>query len=385
MSRAEAEPATSHRRGPRGVTWLASLVLFLASCGGSGPQTSLEPRSDIGRTIDGLWDLVFWIAVVIFILVQGVLLVSVFRFRERKGQETEPIQVHGNTPLEITWTIIPAVILAVIAVPTLQALFDVRTPPTGDDVLQVQVTGHQWWWEFEYPDLVDGNGVPLVTANELHIPAGATVNLSMTSTDVIHAFWVPVLNGKRDVVPGRITNLTLDPDADLAGEVLSGQCTEFCGLAHADMRLKVFVDSPAEFNRWAAGQLGSAAAPTDEDLASAFELFSATCTACHQATVVSGGLVETLGPDRFIMAGDLEFRSSLAPNLTHFGGRTTFGGAILANDTQHLAAWIDEPAALKPMDPDRNEVEAGFILGMPDYGLGADEIDQLVALLQSWK
>ena len=363
----------SRRIGPIGNRWRSVLVpalgLALASCSGSGPQSALEPKGPIARDIDGLWNLVFSIATVIFFLVMAALIISIFRFRERKGREVRPVQVHGNTRLEIIWTIIPAVILAVVAVPTVQGVFDLRTVPEGPDVLQVEVIGHQWWWEFTYPDL----GV--ATANELHIPAGTRVNLTMTSADVIHSFWLPSLNGKRDVVPGRTTNLTLVADeATPAGEPLYGQCAEFCGLAHADMRFRVFVDDAAGFDDWVASQLEPSPVPPEGTIAAeGWATFNVVCTACHQATVVDdGGVVQTVGVAN-------------APDLTKFGGRTTFGGASFANDTDHLAQWLANPSALKPMDPDRNDIPNGLILGMPNFNLDPAAIDGLIALLQSWE
>lgn len=377
----------------------AALMLVLSACSGSGPQSSLEPEGPIARDIDGLWELVLILATVVFVLVMAAYVISLVRFRERKNDTREPKQVHGNTRLEIAWTIIPAVLLAVLAVPTIQTLFEVRAVPEGPDVLQVHVTGHQWWWEFVYPDYVGEDGRALITANELHIPADTKVNLTMSSADVIHSFWVPPLNGKRDVVPGRVSTLTLEADGDVVlvdrdfGEgVILGQCAEFCGLAHADMRMRVFVHDDAEFEAWAAGQLEPAIVASSGPAAAGYETFTQVCTACHQATVVlPDGTTETVGPDNFIDVDGVEFRSSFGPNLTHFGGRTTFGGASFdtpwANPEarEHLEQWLENPADIKPMDPDRNDIPNGRILGMPAFGLTAEEIDNLIAMLEGWE
>ncbi len=341
-------------------------TIALAACGTEEvPQNSLDPAGPIARDIDGLWWLVFWIAAVIFVLVQAALLVSIFRFRARKGDEGRRIrQLHGNTKLEVAWTIAPAVLLAVIAVPTVATLFDIRAEPTGDDVLEINVVGHQWWWEYEYPEF------GFFTANELHIPAGRPVNLTMTSDDVIHSFWLPRLNGKRDLVPGRVSNLTLfadEPTPD--GEFLWGQCAEFCGLAHADMRLKVKVHDEDGFQAWAAGQAQPAVIPTDGPAAEGWEIFKLVCTACHP------------------VAGTEEAQVRLAPDLTHYGSRSWFAGATFRNTTEHLAAWLRNPGDLKPMAPELNDLAADppRILGMPNFGLGGAEVDALVALLQSWE
>lgn len=370
------------------------MLLVVSACSGSGPQSSLSPEGPIAENIDGLWNLVFGIAVVVFVVVNVGLIVSIVRFRERKDDDRQPKQVHGNQRLEIFWTIVPAVILAVITVPTVQGIFELRTIPTAPDTVQVSVTGHQWWWEFTYPDYVDAQGRELVTANELHIPVEAPVNLTMTSADVIHSFWVPPLNGKRDVVPGRVSNLTLEANGDALtldngfGEgVILGQCAEFCGLSHADMRVRVFLHSEESFDAWAAEQLAPAEIPIEGVAAAGYETFTAVCTACHQATVVQeDGTVETIGVENFITSNSgVAFRSSLAPNLTHFGSRTTLGGASIVRTPETVAAWIHNPSALKPMEPQYNDIPEGRILGMPVFGLSPEEIDGLVALLDGWQ
>ena len=371
-----------HRRevsdGGRRRLLLAAVVtistLFVASCSSTDPQSSLNPKSVEAQQIDDLWILVLVIASVVFVVVEGVLVFAIFRFRRRKDDDIEPKQVHGNTPLEIAWSIAPAIILAIIAVPTLVTLFELRSP-AGADALVVNVTGHQWWWEFEYPDIVDDQGRPLTTANELHIPIGKTTELRMTSADVIHSFWVPPLAGKRDVVPGHETfiKITPDPQKVSAGEAIPGQCAEFCWLGHADMRMIVFVDTEADFAAWAEEQTQPAIIPADGPAASGFEIFKAICATCHQAMVSEpGGGVEVLG-------------EPIAPDLTHFGSRTTLGARVLDNTPQHLADWIDDPSAIKAMAPDLNDFDSGLILGMPDYGLDDDEIAELVALLEGWK
>jgi cytochrome c oxidase subunit II len=375
-----------------GPVLLGTVVVCLTACSGSGAQSALTPEGPIARQIDDLWDLVFSLAVVVFVLVMAVFVVSIVRFRERKDDAREPRQVHGNTPLEIGWTILPAVILAVLAVPTVRGIFEVRASATGPDVIQVQVTGHQWWWEFEYPDLVSPDGHTLVTANELHIPAGVQVQLTMTSKDVIHSFWVPPLNGKRDVVPGLVTELVLEADPGVAeqdfgfGEgVIPGQCAEFCGLAHADMRLRVFVQSQADFEAWAAGQLEPAEVPTEGTAAAGYETFTAVCTACHQAVVTEDGDAgAVLGDEQAIQVDGTTFSAQYGPDLTHFGSRSTLAAAVLTNTAEHLAEWIDDPSDVKPMMPQRNDLETGRILGMPSYGLDGAQIDELVALLEGW-
>jgi cytochrome c oxidase subunit 2 len=300
----------------------------MAACGAGNsdefPQTALDPQGEQARWIDDLWWLVFWIAVAIFVLVMGVYVVAIVRFRRRKGETDEDRkirQTHGNTRLEVVWTIIPAVLLAVLAVPTVSTLFDIRTKPAGE-VLEVTVIGHQWWWEYQYPSL------GINTANELHIPADTNVYLSLGSADVIHSFWLPSLNGKRDAVPGRVNNLTLIADDPTPpGEPLLGQCAEFCGLAHADMRLRVFVHDDAGFDAWVASQQRDAEIPAEGAAAAGWDIYNRLCTACH---VIAN---PELDPEAYPLQPN---GSRVAPDLTHFAQRTTFAGATWDNTTEHL-------------------------------------------------
>jgi len=308
---------------------------------------------------------------VVFVIVEAALVYAIIRFRKRPGDGVEPKQVHGNTRLEIVWSIIPAIVLALVAVPTLQTLFDLTRPAEGD-VLRVEVVGHQWWWEFRYPDILDAEGRPLTTANELHLPAGKTAELHMTSRDVIHSFWVPSLSGKRDAVPGRDTFLKITPDADVAGQVIPGQCAEYCGLSHADMRFLVFVDAEADFADWTMEQTEPTQIPTDGPEAAGYETFTQICTTCHQAVVVGDAGVDVIG-------------TAFGPDLTHVGSRSTIAAAVKTNTAEHLAEWIDSPVSVKPMAPELNDLAAGRVLGMPDYGLDQRQIAELVALLEAWK
>ncbi len=279
---------------------------------------------------------------------------AIVRFRRRKGKERPVRQLHGNTKLEIAWTIVPALLLAFIAVPTLDTLFEIRSEPgPGDDALEIEVIGHQWWWEFRYPDY------GFSTANEMYLPENTTVFLSMTSADVIHSFWVPRLAGKRDAVPGRTTHILFETGEP--GNFI-GQCAEFCGLAHADMRQRVFVRSQSEFEAWAQAQAQPAVIPDSGPAAAGWETFQVVCSACHAIDGTSA-------------------TSQLAPNLTHFASRTSFGGATIDNTAEHLRQWLDDPSSLKPMTPELNDLANGRILGMPDFGLTDQQISDLMALL----
>ncbi len=312
------------------------MLLAVAGCGGPFPQTTLAPRSDLGVTVDKLFASIFWWAVVVFVIVEGLLLFVIIRYRHRAGG-AKPSALHGHTALEIGWTLAPALILVFIAVPTMRTIFATAArAPEG--AVRVEVIGHQWWWEFRYPDL----GV--VTANEMHLPRGKPVQLEMTSADVIHSFWAPGLGGKRDLTPGRVTRIAFT--ADSVGEV-AGQCAEFCGASHANMRLRVFVQSDSAFGAWVARQREPAAVPAPPAFA------HGACIACHT------------------IAGVPQARGTVGPNLTHVGSRATLAGATLPNTAEWLRRWIADAPSLKP----------GSL--MPAMPLPEDQLAALVAYLQS--
>jgi cytochrome c oxidase subunit 2 len=231
---------------------LASYGLFAAfaiaavSCNEAHPNTTLAPHSDFGREIDFLWDRLLLLGTIVFILVEGVLIFVMVKYRRRDNQTTPP-QTHGSTKLEITWTLIPAVILVFIAVPTVRTIF-ITQAQAAPGSLNIDVTGHQWWWEFRYPEY----GV--TTANEIYLPAGRTVNFRLRSADVIHSFWTPQLGGKRDVVTNRTNYIWYTPDSSTASNVWNGFCAEYCGSSHANMRFRVFTVTPQQFESWVAGQ-----------------------------------------------------------------------------------------------------------------------------------
>jgi cytochrome c oxidase subunit 2 len=318
----------------------AGLAFLLTACGSGLPQNSLEPAGPTARTIDRLFQPVFWIAAAVFFLVEGLLVVSLIRFRHRPGTPV-PVQVHGNRRMEIGWTIAPAVLLAAIAVPTLLTIFSLYRTPTN--ALTVEITGHQWWWDVKYPSL----GVE--TANEIHIPVGQKILVKVTSYDVIHSFWVPRLAGKQDLEPGKTNHLTIEADA--AGTYL-GQCAEYCGTSHANMRLRVIADPRADFDTWVAGEQQGAPAPPPDVLAI---LQDRGCGGCHTINGVEG-LQGVIGPD-----------------LTHFGSRKTFAGAIFDNTPEELAAWLRNPPGRKPG------------ADMPNLGLSDQEVQALVTYLEGLK
>ena len=339
---------------------LAGLVLALSACSmieiQDNPLSVFEPAGPNAERLDSLFWMVFWIATVIFVLVIGALIVVLVLFRDR-GDQREPKQIHGNPKLEVIWTVIPALILAAIAVPTVSAVFDL----TGcdPDSMRVEIIGHQWWFEYNYPD----QGI--TTANTLVIPAGEEVCAEMTSEDVLHNFWVPALHGKRYLIPGQTTELRLE--ASEPGEFW-GQCAEFCGLSHSLMRARVVAMSRADFDAWVAEQQQPAKEPapgTPEF--EGFQVFqNRGCAQCHTVRFEDSNASNILPADVFN-----------GPDLTHFADRAVFAGASLpaAGESRReaLARWLADPPNVKP---------GSF---MPDLALTEQEINALIAWLESNK
>ncbi|HXT16983.1 MAG TPA: cytochrome c oxidase subunit II [Gemmatimonadaceae bacterium] len=233
---------------------LAVLSLSLTACGQNHPDSIFHQRTDFNREVDFLFKLIIYIGTAVFIFVEGILILTLIKYRSRPGQAA-PEHVHGNTTLEIAWTVIPLVILILIAIPTVKTIFKTEAK-ARDDALQVEVIGHQWWWEFRYPQYTvanNGRTDTVVTANELYLPIGKTVNFTLKSRDVIHSFWAPGLAGKRDVVTNRTNYLWYTPDSTTM-DVFNGACAEYCGTSHANMRFKVFTVSQADFDSWMANQ-----------------------------------------------------------------------------------------------------------------------------------
>ena len=364
--RATGTVAQGRRRTRRALIRVAlplALAGLLAACGGQDlPQNTLAPEGPIAVKQDQLWNLVFWVATAVFVLVEGALVLLLVRFRAKPGDTEIPKQTHGNTRLEVLWTIIPALILAVIAVPTVQLIFELAEEPA--DALQVRVIGKQYWWEFEYTG-DEGKGV--ITANELVIPTGRPVLLSMEATGqvgdadplgVIHSFWVPKLAGKQDVVPGHVRTLLLE--AEEPDVMYSGQCAEFCGLSHANMRLAVKSVTPEDFATWIDDHSKPQQTPTSGDAAAGAKLFTERqCIGCHAINGYENAVART------------------GPNLTYFAEREKFAGYMLDNDiedgAENVSAWLRNPPEVKPGSQ------------MPNLNLSDEEISDLVAYLRTLK
>src|SRR5216117_127275 len=321
---------------------LGALVLTLAGCAWDTPMTTLIARSDFGREILHVYSIIAWATAGIALVVFGVLDWVLARFRATPGAPL-PAQTRGHTLLEIAWTIAPALVLLVISVPTLHVIFRTQAAPPAQ-ALEVTVLGRQWWWEFRYPTL------GITTANELHLPAGRPAALRLEGPDVIHSFWVPQLGGKRDVVPGRRNQLAFTPE--IAGEYW-GQCAEFCGVSHANMRMRVIVDAPEAFERWVAAQRVTPPEPSERAAEGKAIFTSRACVGCHAIRGVSAGV---LGPD-----------------LTTFGSRRTLAAGLVPNTPANVAAWVKDPGALKPG------------VKMPVLGLTDDQAKAVAAYLESLK
>ncbi len=363
-------------------------LLFLTGCAADAELDTLKPQGPSARSIDNLFDPVFYVAVLVFIFVFVGTFVIWWRFRGDHDGDDFPKQVHGDTRLELAWTIVPTIILAVISVFTLITLRGLNETEANAVPVEVDggvtqwepevvVVGQQWWWEFRYyfdgldgVDLSDARHLPpadIVTAGQMVIPVGEEVELMITSRDVIHSFWIPALNGKRDAAPGRVHPWKLE--ADQPG-VYFGQCTEFCGLSHSRMRMQVVAVTPDEFQAWVDGQMQPAVVPEGGAAERGRETFLAQCARCH-------AVFES--DDRSEKGADLI--ANAAPNLTHLMSRTTYAGGIFnlyepdgILDRTQLEAWLRDAPAEKPAYAEGRR-------GMPAMGLDEGEIDDLVAYL----
>lgn len=333
-------------------------LLFSGGCALALPQSTLHPAGDVAQKQQNLFVFIFWIAAAIFVVVELLIVVAVFRFRRRAGQEGRmPPQTHGNTPMEIAWTVAPAIIVIAITIPTVRGIAGTYDPPSDQaglaEAIDVEVVGHQWWWEFRYME-PGTDQVLFVTANEMHIPVGAVVRLSLQSADVIHSFSVPRLAGTRDTIPGRTNRMWFR--ATQAG-TFPGQCREFCGTSHANMKTVVVAhESRAEYDAWVRAQQAPALAPAGNAARGAQLFQQGACVGCH--TIKGTPAQERVGPD-----------------LTHFGSRTTIAGAMLAKDPQgdSLRRWLRNPPDVKP----------GSI--MPNLNLTEQDINDLATYLESLK
>jgi cytochrome c oxidase subunit II len=358
------------------ATAAVGLLLLLGACAPNATQDSLQPKGPFAEEVKDLFVPVFWVAVFVFIVVEGGIVWITIRYRHRKGRDRIPAQIHGNTRLEIGWTIAPALILAGVMVPTVASIWDLaRKPP--EDALNITVEGFQWWWGFKYTDddmrTNYGDHLPIRTADVLVIPEDRVVYLSLEGAGgkiieknpadsdymVIHSFWIPELAGKQDVVPGRTNHILMQ--ADEPG-MYEGQCAEFCGLQHGRMLVRVRALTAEDWEAWVVNQKRPGVTSSDRLASQGMGLFlgqlsggRGSCIECHTV-------------------GGTDAASPAAPELTHFADPTheCFAGCNWeTTDRKALEAWLRNP----------NSVKLGA--KMPNYHLTEEEIDALVAYLYS--
>ncbi|MGE7270028.1 cytochrome c oxidase subunit II [Brevibacillus panacihumi] len=327
----------------RQLSLFGLLSLVLTGCG-KEELSALRPSGPVAAMQFDLMKLSFFIMIGVFVVVMLIFTYVLIRYRKRPGQQGIPKQVEGNHALEILWTVIPFLLLIVMAVPTVTTGFELHKKYSPEEAVQVKVTAHQYWWEFEYPDL----GV--ATAQDLVIPVDKKVQFVVTSADVKHAFWIPALGGKIDTNPGLENPIWLQ--ADKTG-VFYGKCAELCGASHALMDFKVTVMEQADFDNWTAKMKGvQAAEPVAATSAVAKQgedIFNQSCLGCH-AIAGKGG--------------------KLGPNLTNFADRERVAG-ILAHTPENVAEWLKDPQKIKPGN------------NMPNLNLDDNQVNALVEYMST--
>ena len=353
---------------------LLSSVL-LAACGGNSPSI-LDTHGPVAAKEEGLFWFILVVATIVFVFVEGWLILTIVRYRERPNAPA-PKQLHGNNTVELIWTIAPSLFLFAVLIGTIYTMFNLSNISALSNQRQVNITvvGHQWWWEFDYQN--EG----IVTADELVVPQGALIQTTLESNNVIHSFWIPQITGKTDVVPGHM-NVKLFR-ADDTG-TYRGICTEYCGLQHAHMSFNMVVMSPNDYLTWVSAQQQAAQAPTSGAALAGYKLFTGSggCVGCHG--IVGVNLKSFSDSTGALLRG---------PNLTHFGSRRLIAGAVLAWDPTScqvttgangspavanpsacgLYQWLNDPQGVKPGND------------MVIRQLSPTEIAQLIAYLETLK
>jgi cytochrome c oxidase subunit II len=331
------------------VHYFATAVAFADPAHGpSSPTSIFRPVSTPAQSIYGLSLFVLAITAAVFVLVFALLAYAVIRFRERAHDDKrEPPQVYGSSQVETAWTVIPVLIVLVLFLATVRVIATVQEAAKPHDAIEVTVIGHQFWWEYRYP------GLDVVTANELHVPVSDPAHptptfLTLLSADTDHSFWVPRLAGKTDLIPNHPNSMWIDPHET---GVYLGQCAQYCGVQHAKMLLRVYVQTHADFDRWIELQRQSAVA---SDAVSQGRVFFETspCLVCHR---VSG------------IAGNGQF----GPDLTHLMSRDTIASGAALNTPENLRKWIQDPSSIK----------RGAL--MPAFQLSDRQLDEITAYLET--
>ena len=355
-----------------GIAVLGALLTLVFGCTPNDPQSTFDALGPVAQSQLNLFWIILGAGAVVFILVEGALIYSVIKFRRRRADEM-PHQTEGNHTLEFAWTAAPTAILVVVAIPTVFTIFDNQVSPEPH-ALTVEAIGHQWWFEFRYPH-PDDPTKEIVFANDLYMPVDEVVNVNLDSIDVIHSFWIPKIAGKVDMVPANDNTMWIK--ADRTG-LYYGQCAEFCGVQHANMRFKVVVVTREEFDEWLMYQASPAVESQDPLITEGKSQFSkAGCSGCHATeSVVNEG---TPGRD--------------GPNLTHVASRTQLAGGIFdnlgengeVNDAifqRNLRTWIEDPEAAKTGNI---MARRGAPYIDPANALSEAELSALVAYVSSLK
>ena len=312
-------------------------------------QNIFEPIGAPAESLHRTSILVLLICLGIFVIVGGLLFYAVVRYRRRTtdDDETEPPQVYGSTAIELAWTVPPILIVVVLALATARTVGEIQNPKFIGDPLEIKIVGHRFWWELHYPKY------NITTANEIHVPVSylstpRPVEMTLESADVVHGFWVPELSGKEWLVPGRQNKWWIQPST--LGTYL-GNCTVLCGLQHANMLIRVVVESPEDFDKWVTReQRPPSLDPNVEEGRKAF--LENTCGSCHTI-------------------GGTTANGIFGPDLTHFMSRQTLGAGVAPNDDKNLRAWLRDPQVLKPG------------CDMPDMKLDKQEVEQIMAYLKT--
>lgn len=294
--------------------------------------------------------LVSFVCLGIFIFVAGFLVYTLIRYRWRPGDDaSEPPQIYGGAPIELAWTVIPVLIVAVLALVTARTIGEIQNAEMPEDALTIRLIGHQWWWEVQYPEY------GFITANEIHVPVSSRedrrpTHIILESADVIHSFWVPQLAGKTDLVPNRVNHTWIEP---LRTGLYLGNCAEYCGTQHANMLLRVYVHEEEDFQKWVAGQQRPAV-DAPQVAAGRQRFMETSCINCH--TIAGTPAEGTFGPD-----------------LTHLASRDTIGAGVVPLTPQTLHDWIANPQAIKPG------------AHMPDMKLTPEEVNAITDYLLTLK
>lgn len=355
---------------------LMLLSFALMSCTPENPQSTFDTHGPISEIQKNLFLFTFWIAVIVFIVVEGAIIFVTFKYR-RKNDDL-PAQIHGNLRLEITWTIIPAIIVVIIAIPTVFGIWETQVMPDEEDAITINAVGHQWWFEFKYPS------EEIVTANELHLPEDKNVIVNIESQDVLHSFWIPKLAGKVDMVPNHENKLWFR--ADNPG-VYYGQCAEFCGIVHAMMRFRVVVHTEEGYKNWLEGMRTppkTVSNGSDED--EGRKLFVGNCSMCHTNDSYKKAAYHKEINSQYNRweewKKDKENSAIVsAPNLTHFGSRLTVASGIKENNYENLVKWIENPDSIKIGTRMKNHAS----IYNSDKKLTDQEIQQIAKYLLSLK